>query len=129
MSKPARTPRMRKVNELLREVIADEVPDLQDPRIGFVTITGVDTAPDLRNARVYFSVLGTAEEVEQSREGLQHAAPHLQAEVGRQVRLKYLPKLTFVVDDSVERGLRMEQIFRDLHADEAGEDPSPPSGP
>ncbi len=114
MSRPARTPRMRKVNELLREVIADEVQNLQDPRIGFVTITGVDTSPDLRNARVYFSVLGTDEEVEETRKGLQHAAPHLQEEIGRQVRMKYIPKLRFEVDEAVERGMRMEKLLRDL---------------
>ncbi len=114
MSGPARTPRMRKVNELLREVIADEVHELGDPRIGFVTVTGVDTSPDLRNARVYFSVLGDADEVEETRKALQHAAPHVQEAVGRQVRMKYIPKLRFVVDEAVERGMRMEQLLRDI---------------
>ncbi len=114
MSGPARTPRMRKVNELLREVIADELHDLADPRIGFVTITGVDTSPDLRNARVYFSALGAADEVEETRKALQHAAPHLQEVMGRQVRIKYIPKLRFVVDEAVERGMRMEELLRSI---------------
>ena len=109
-----RVPRMRKVNELLREVIADEVHLLQDPRIGFVTITGVDCAPDLRSAKVYYSVLGEEEERAATHTALQHSAPHIQAAVGSQVRLKYLPKLRFVVDDSVERGIRMERLLRDL---------------
>ncbi len=125
MSKPARTPRMRKVNELLREVIAEEVSGLKDPRIGFVTITGVDTAPDLRNARVYFSVLGDDEERKSTGEGLQHAAPRIQAAMGRQVRLKYLPKLHFVIDEAIERGMRMEELLRGLHR----EDEHQPDGP
>ncbi len=116
MSRPARTPRMRRVNEILREVIAEEVAALKDPRIGFVTITGVDTSPDLRNARVYYSVLGDDEERAATGKALQHAAPHIQAAVGGQVRLKYLPRLHFVVDEAVERGLRMEELLRGLHA-------------
>ena len=114
-----RVPRMRKVNEMLREVIADEVHLLEDPRIGFVTITGVDCAPDLRSARVYYSVLGGEEERAATQEALQHSAPHIQEAMGGQVRLKYLPKLRFVVDESVERGMRMEQFLREI-----GDEPS-----
>lgn len=114
----SRVPRMRKVNEMLREVIADEVHLLQDPRIGFVTITGVDCAPDLRTAKVYYSVLGTEEEQTATREALQHSAPHIQEAMGSQVRLKYLPKLRFVVDDSVEQGIRMEQLLREIGGEE-----------
>jgi ribosome-binding factor A len=105
---------MSRVNETLREVIADEVTRLEDPRVGFVTITGVDTAPDLRNARVYYSVLGPDEDHTETQDGLDHAAPHIQEAVGRQVRLKYLPRLRFVVDESVERGMRIEAILRDI---------------
>ena len=114
----SRVPRMRKVNEMLREVIAEEVQLLQDPRIGFVTITGVDCAPDLRAAKVYYSVLGDDEERAATQEALQRSAPHIQAAMGPQVRLKYLPKLRFVVDDSVERGIRMEQLLREIGEDQ-----------
>ena len=106
--------RMRRVNETLCEVIADEIARLEDPRIGFVTITGVDTAPDLRNARVYYSVLGSDEDHAETQEGLDHAAPHIQEAVGGQVRLKYLPRLSFVLDESVERGMRIEALLRDI---------------
>lgn len=109
------TPRMRKVNELLREVIAEAVVDLKDPRIGFVTITGVDTSPDLRHARVYYSVLGSDEEQEATQAALDSAAPRLQAVMREQVRLKYLPKLRFVVDDAVVRGARIEELLRQIH--------------
>ena len=104
--------RMRKVNELLREVIAEEVPQLKDPRIGFVTITGVETAPDLRNATVYCSVMGTEEEQQVSREALQHAAPRVQHAISGQVRLKYLPRLHFVLDSGVALGQRIEELLQ-----------------
>ncbi len=118
----SRVPRMRKVNEMLREVIADEVHQLKDPRIGFVTVTGVDCAPDLRAAKVYYSVLGDADEQEATQEALQHSAPHIQAAVGSQVRIKYLPKLRFLVDESVERGLRVEQLLRGVDTEEDDSD-------
>jgi ribosome-binding factor A len=115
-----RSSRMRKIDELLREVLAEEVPRLKDPRIGFVTITGVDTSPDLHHATVFYSVLGDEEEQAATAEGLRHAAPHLQAVVGQQVRIKYTPVLEFHVDPSVEQGLRISQILSDLR-DEATE--------
>jgi ribosome-binding factor A len=107
---------MRKVNELLREVIAEEVTNLKDPRIGFVTITGVDTSPDLRNAIVYFSVLGTPEEQAATTAAFEHARPHFQTVLGRQVRLKYTPRLAFRVDESIERGIRISALLHELES-------------
>lgn len=112
------SPRMRRVNSVLQEVIAEEVTRLKDPRVGFVTITGVETAPDLRTATVYYSVLGSPEEQEATARALRSAAPHLQAAVGRQVRLKYLPKLSFQRDEAVERGLRVQEILQEIHEEE-----------
>ncbi len=109
-----RSSRMRKVDELLREVVAEEVALLKDPRIGFVTVTGVDTASDLRRATVFYSAMGTGEELRETAAGLDHAAPHVQSRVGGQVRLKYTPVLTFVPDEAVARGLRLSQILHDL---------------
>jgi ribosome-binding factor A len=105
---------MRKVNELLREVIADEVTELKDPGIGFLTITGVETAPDLRHAIVYYSVLGTAEEATATAEALHRASRRLQAAVGHQTRIKYTPVLEFRVDPSIEQGLRIDRLLHDL---------------
>jgi len=113
--------RMRKVDELLREVVAEEVALLKDPRIGFVTITGVETSPDLRSARVFYSVLGDQQQREDTQEGLDHAAPRIQSRLGHQVRLKYVPRLRFVVDESVERGMRITALLRNLEADGEGE--------
>lgn len=122
----SRGPRIRRVNELLREVIAEEVARLKDPRLGFVTVTGVDTAPDLRSARVYYSVLGDEAERRDTQEALERSAPHIRHAVGRQVRLKYTPELRFQMDEAINRGLRIEQLLRDLREeqDERG-DPGP----
>lgn len=108
------SPRMRKVNELLREVIAEEVTDLKDPGLGFITVTGVDTAPDLRNATVFYTVLGTDEEKAATAEALRRATPRLQASIGDQVRMKYTPRLRFAVDPSLDQGLRIDEILHEL---------------
>lgn len=176
---PRRYPRSARVNEVVRETIADELERLSDPRLGLVTVTGVDVSPDLRQATVYYSALETAvggrvrprrasnanqasqanqpENVKQAgrsdrssrvqrldererrgdrddgvrevdaaaarladtRAALESAAPHLRAELGRQVRLKYTPELTFREDPAVASGNRIEEILRDLHRDDA----------
>ena len=111
MSGPARMPR---VNELLREVIAEEIIKLKDPDIGFVTITAVDTSPDLRSAIVFYSVLGSDEEKAATARALERASPHLRSRLGTQVHIKYTPALEFRVDAAIDAGLRMEQLVRDL---------------
>jgi ribosome-binding factor A len=110
---------MRRVNELLREVIAEEVINLKDPGLGFLTITAVDTSPDLRSAIVFYSVLGTEEEEQATDAALKRAASHVQAAVGSQVRIKYTPVLEFRRDDALERGLRINQILHELEVQDA----------
>jgi len=105
---------MRRVNEQLHHVIAEEVSRLKDPGLGFVTITDVDTSPDLRNARVYYSVLGDDAQRESTAAALARASTRIRAAMGDRVRLKYLPKIDFEFDESVERGIRMDQLLRDL---------------
>lgn len=117
---------MPRVNELLREVIASEVADLKDPGLGFVTITGVDTAPDLRAARVFYSVLGDDEQRAATAEALNRAAPRIRRAVAGQVVLKYLPALHFTYDEAVEQGIKIEQLLRDLDDEHDGE---PADGP
>ena len=113
-----KSPRMRKVNELVREVVADAVVDLKDPRIGFLTITGAKTSPDLRHAVVYYSVLGTEDEKAETAVALTRATPRIQSVVGSETRLRYTPKLTFEVDPSIDEGIRISQILSTL-ADES----------
>jgi ribosome-binding factor A len=99
------------VNEVVREVIAEEVERLSDPRLELVTVTGVDVSGDLREATVYYSALGSSDE---AAIGLRSAASHLRAVLGREVRMKYLPRLSFCEDPGVVQGRRVDEIIRDL---------------
>jgi ribosome-binding factor A len=106
--------RMRRVNEAVRQVLSEALLELKDPRIGFVTLTGVDTSPDLRQATVFVSVLGGARKQERTMAGLGAAHGVLQASIARELRLKRTPQLTFEYDQSVERGVRMTQLIDEL---------------
>ena len=113
--------RMRRVNEAVREVLSSQLAQgLKDPRIGFVTVTAVDTSPDLRAARVYVSVLGTEEEREAALEGLRSSRGFLQARIGDELRMKRTPTLSFHYDDTVERADRMTRLIDEV-APEADE--------
>jgi ribosome-binding factor A len=112
------TQRMRRVNESIRQVLSEAVGELKDPRIGFVTITGVVTSPDLRHARVYVSVLGAERKRTQSLTSLQAAHSVLQAQLARELRMKRTPQLAFEYDPSVERGVRMTKLIDDLAPDD-----------
>jgi len=106
--------RMRRVNELMREVIGSAITtELEDPRIGFVTVTSVDTSPDLRSARVYVSVLGGETEREASLAGLRSSHGVLQSAIARETRIKRTPTLTFHYDDTPERGVRISRLLED----------------
>jgi ribosome-binding factor A len=105
---------MRRVNEAIREVLAASLLELKDPRIGFVTVTGIETSPDLRHARVFVSVLGSESKRERSLEGLAAAHGVLQSRLARELRMKRTPQLTFEYDPSVERGVRMTQLIDEL---------------
>jgi ribosome-binding factor A len=106
--------RMRRVNEALREVLSEGIGELKDPRIGFVTVTGVDTSPDLRHATVYVSVLGAEKKREATLAGLQSSHGVLQARVNRELRLKRTPQLTFEYDPTIERGVRLSRLIDEL---------------
>jgi ribosome-binding factor A len=106
------TARMRRVNEVIREVLGAAIAtDLKDPRIGFVTITSVETSPDLRNSRVFVSVLGTAEEKEATLEGLRSAHGVLQAKIASELRIKRTPTLDFQYDETIDKGMRITELL------------------
>ncbi len=109
---------MRRVNEAVRQVLSEAVTELKDPRIGFVTVTGVKTSPDLRHARVFVSVLADARKQAESLEGLEAAHGVLQARLARELRMKRTPQLAFEYDPSVERGVRMTQLIDELAPDD-----------
>ena len=118
--------RTARVNEVVREVVADELERLSDPRLGFVTVTGVEVTPDLRQATVYYSALAparsdaeaAAEAAKERAAALRAATPHLQAEINRQVRMKYTPHLVFREDPAIRTGERVDEILRQLHSED-----------
>jgi ribosome-binding factor A len=106
------TDRMRRVNEAVREVLSARIAEgLNDPRIGFVTLTSVDTSPDLSHARVYVSVLGDDAERADTMAGLGSAHGLLQQAIGRELRMKRTPTLQFVFDESIDRGMRISELL------------------
>ena len=112
------TERMRRVNESLRQVLAETLPELKDPRIGLVTVTAVETAPDLRHAVVYVSVLGTEKKRAATLRGLEAAHGVLQSRLARQLRMKRTTQLPFEYDPSVERGVRMSRLIDELASED-----------
>jgi ribosome-binding factor A len=106
--------RMRRVNEAVREVLSARIAEgLNDPRIGFVTVTSVETSPDLRHARVYVSVLGSESQREATLAGLESAHGLLQQSIAGELRMKRTPTLQFVFDASIERGMRITELLED----------------
>jgi ribosome-binding factor A len=105
---------MRRVNEVLREVIGAAIStELSDPRIGFVTVTSVETSPDLRAAKVHVSVLGDEEQREETLEGLRSSHGVLQAKIAAEIRLKRTPTLSFHYDPTVESGMRISRLLEE----------------
>lgn len=111
--------RQRKVQELLVHEISEIVRrELKDPRIGFVTITDAEVTPDLRHARVYFSVLGSDEQKEETGKALNRAAGFIRSEFARRAQMRYVPDLRFEFDSSVERGARISYLLEQVRQDE-----------
>jgi len=109
--------RMLKVNSTLREVIAEEIERMSDSRLEMVSITAVDTAPNLRHAVVYIDVLGR-EGHEPALDALTGAANRLQSAIASQVRMKYTPQLEFAIDPGVVGGERIDAILRSIREGE-----------
>ena len=106
--------RMRRVNEAVKEVLSTHIAgDLRDPRVGFVTVTSVETSPDLRSARVYVSVLGDEDERARTLEGLEASHGYLQSQVADELRMKRTPVLEFVYDDSIDTGMRITGLLEE----------------
>lgn len=111
--------RTEKVQNLVREILGEAIQTLKDPRIGFATVTAVRITPDLHSLRVFVSVLGTEEEQMQTMEGLKSATPFLRTEIGRGVRLRFLPELNFHRDEGPELADRIEEILHKIHDHDA----------
>jgi ribosome-binding factor A len=110
--------RIRRVNEAVREVLSEAITtELKDPRVGFVTVTAVDTSPDLRHAHVFVSVLGDDSQRAESLAGLSSSHGYLQRRVASKLRLKNTPQLDFVYDESAERVMRINALLRERGQD------------
>jgi ribosome-binding factor A len=120
-NRPERVAQM--VQELLGELFAR---GMRDPRIGLVTITGVKMSPDLREARVYWTVHGDPEQRKQTAKGLDNARGFLRREIGSQVKLRVVPELQFTYDEAIDRGERIEQLIRKVHDEDRERAPPGP---
>ncbi len=108
--------RSEKVADLIQKEISEMlVKSVKDPRIGFITITRVTVSQDCRSARVYYSVAGTQAERESSMKGLDSAKGYVRKELGRRIRLRYTPDITFQFDPSIEYAIHMEELIQSIH--------------
>ena len=122
--------RTERVDELLRQEIGAMLTrDLADPRLGFTTVTEVETTPDLRHAKVWVSVIGRPEERTEAVTALRHAVPFIRHELGRKLRLRRIPELHVVLDDTAERGTRILRLLSELEAGDAAITDAAPSMP
>ena len=111
--------RMQRVQELMKQELSKIIlQDLKDPRIGFVTVTAVDVSSDLRNARVYVSLMGSEQQIADSWRGLQSSRGFLRREIGHRVRLRYTPELTLELDKSVDYGVHIQELLQKIKKDE-----------
>jgi ribosome-binding factor A len=106
--------RMRRINEVLREVVGSAISgDLRDPRIGFVTVTSVETSPDLRTAKVFVSVLGDEADRESTLSALRSSHGVIQSRIAAETRMKRTPTLTFHYDETIEQGARISRLLEE----------------
>ncbi len=112
--------RTDRVGEEFREVLAEEIPKLKDPRVGFVTVIGVDVAPDLKRALVHYTVLGEERDRKATRAALRSASGHLRRVIGREVRLRVLPDLEFHEDQTIDQIDRVDQLLAKIKESDAG---------
>ena len=115
--------RSEKVAEAIHEMVSELlIKGLKDPRIGFVTITGVKVTDDLHLATVFFTVIGSEEERRATEKGLNSARGFIRKEMGRNLRMRYIPDIVFKYDESVEYGSRIESLLREIDVKDEGDD-------
>lgn len=108
--------RSDRVGDLIKEEIASMVlhGDIKDPRIGFVTITHVKMTPDLKEAKVYFSQIGSEEDIKKSKNGLNNASGYIRRNLAKRVSLRHIPTVTFEFDDSLQYSDRIEKVIKEI---------------
>lgn len=109
-------PRSYRVGELILKNISEIISrGLKDPRIGFVTLTAVDVTSDLRYAKVFFTVIGSDKERADSVVGIEKATPYIRRQLASKLTMRHTPELTFVYDESIEYGNRIDSILKDIN--------------
>ena len=109
-------PRSYRVGELILKNISEIISrGLKDPRIGFVTLTAVDVTPDLRYAKVFYTVIGSEKERADSVVGIEKATPYIRRQLASKLTMRHTPELTFVYDESIEYGNRIDSILKDIN--------------
>lgn len=122
------TNRMQSVGREIQRAVSEIVrTDIDDPLIGFVTVTDVEMSPDLKHARVYLSVLGSEEEKQASMKGVRRAAKYIRGQLAERVELRYVPELRFELDETAEKAQRIEKLLRE-EAEELGAEESDADG-
>lgn len=115
-------PRLSRLQKAIKEAVSQIIQfELKDPRIGLVTVTSVNISPDLRQARIFLSILGSSEEQRESLAGLDSARGFIRSELGKRVRMKFTPQIEFEIDRSIEEGIRISQLIDRLHQEEKDE--------
>lgn len=112
-------PRLSRVQEAIKEEISQIIQfELKDPRVGFVTVTSVNISPDLRQARIFLTILGNPEEQKESLAGLNSAKGFIRSELGKRIRMKFTPQIEFEIDQSIKEGIRISKLIDYLHKEE-----------
>jgi ribosome-binding factor A len=121
------TQRAQRVAETIhKEISSLLIKGLKDPRIGFITITAVDVTPDLRHAKVFYTLMGNQTERAQNQSGLDSCAPYIRQHLGRHLRLRYVPEVRFEYDSSFDYGQRIEKLLSEVKPDEPQDDSKDP---
>jgi ribosome-binding factor A len=116
--------RVQKVAEAIRQVVSTAIlTELWDPRIRHITVTHVEVSGDLRQAKIYISVMGNESEQKLAQRGLQHAAGFLQSKIATRLQLRYTPVLQFVLDQGVKRSIEMSRLINEVMAEQASQNP------
>lgn len=111
--------RVEKIQELIKEqVSAIIMREVKDPRIGFVTVTEVDVSSDLKNAKIYISLLGSAKQMQDSWEGLNSSVGFIRRELAHRIRMKFIPDIKFYVDTSLEYSAHIQELLTKIHQEE-----------
>jgi ribosome-binding factor A len=128
MTSARRYPRTARLNESVLEVLAEELERMSDPRLELVTLTEADVSRDLAHAKIYYSAMAATADPEATAAALVSAAPHFQRVLGRELRIRQVPRLVFKLDPGIVAGQRIEEILREIHHGDVETDEAVPAG-